>query len=89
MRLFVGNLHILATETELADLFSRFGKVTSVTIAYDKFVRRSRGYAYVVMDDAKAARLAMVRLHNTCFMDQFLVIKESGSNDMPSFGVHY
>jgi len=51
-RIFVGNLPFSATETQLNELFSQHGEVTSVSIVKDKFTDRSRGFAFVEMTAA-------------------------------------
>jgi RNA recognition motif-containing protein len=55
-KLYVGNLAWRATEAELKDLFSSFGKVLSVSIVTDRDTGRSRGFGFVEMDDADLAK---------------------------------
>jgi len=55
-KLYVGNLAWRATEAELKDLFSSFGKVLSVSIVTDRDTGRSRGFGFVEMDDADMAK---------------------------------
>jgi cold-inducible RNA-binding protein len=58
MRIFVGNLSYQTTESDLTDLFSQAGEVESATIVTDRETGRSRGFAFVEMDN-EAARKAI------------------------------
>ena len=62
-RIFVGNLPFSATETQLNELFSQHGEVTSVSIVKDKFTDRSLGFAFVEMAAADAASAAIAALN--------------------------
>ena len=54
-KLYVGNLSFQSTEDELRDLFSQYGEVTSVRLISDRDTGRSRGFAFVEMENANAA----------------------------------
>ncbi len=56
MRIFVGNLPYSATEDMLADLFSQVGEVVSATIVTDRDTGRSRGFAFVEMEQDAAEK---------------------------------
>jgi RNA recognition motif-containing protein len=62
-RLFVGNLSFTTTEGTLESLFAQDGrKVASVSVVQDRDTGRSRGFAFVEMEndnDAQAAIKAM------------------------------
>ena len=62
MRIFVGNLSYQTTEDQLADLFSEVGPVESATIVTDRDTGRSRGFAFVEMDQ-DAAQKAIERFN--------------------------
>jgi len=62
MRIFVGNLSYQTTEDQLADLFSEVGQVESATIVTDRDTGRSRGFAFVEMDQ-DAAQKAIERFN--------------------------
>ncbi|MEK6289249.1 MAG: RNA-binding protein [Acidobacteriota bacterium] len=55
MRIFVGNLSYQTTEDQLNDLFSEAGAVESATIVTDRDTGRSRGFAFIEMDENAAA----------------------------------
>jgi len=63
-RIFVGNLPFSATEDQLRQLFAPHGEVAAVSIVKDKFTDRSRGFAFVEMNDAAAATAAIAALAN-------------------------
>ncbi|MBN2432501.1 MAG: RNA-binding protein [Acidobacteria bacterium] len=49
--IYVGNLPFGATEDELRDLFSQHGIVSRVNVVEDRETGRSRGFAFVEMDE--------------------------------------
>ena len=51
-KLHVGNLSWGTTESALEELFSKYGKVTSVSVIKDRRTGRSRGFAFVEMENA-------------------------------------
>ena len=54
-RLFVGNLSYQTMEQDLQDYFAQAGSVTSVSLMFDKFTGKSRGFAFVEMASAEEA----------------------------------
>ncbi len=59
MNIYVGNLSFNATENDLEEAFSEYGNVRSVNIIKDRDTGRSRGFAFVEMNDAKEGRDAI------------------------------
>lgn len=57
-KLYVGNLSFQTQEQDLRDLFSTHGEVVSCNIISDRDTGRSRGFGFVEMADADAARNA-------------------------------
>jgi len=53
-RLYVGNLPFSANEAELRALFERHGAVQSCSVIIDRETGRSRGFAFVEMDEGGA-----------------------------------
>jgi cold-inducible RNA-binding protein len=58
-RLYVGNLVFHATEDLLSRRFADCGKVVSVSVVTDRETGRSRGFAFVEMENAEAAQKAI------------------------------
>jgi len=54
LRVYVGNLPFKTTDDELRRLFEKYGTVTSADVIRYKGSGRSKGYAFVVMDEAGA-----------------------------------
>jgi RNA recognition motif-containing protein len=61
-RLFVGNLPFHATEEVVSQRFTQCGGVVSVTVVTDRETGRSRGFAFVEMENAAAAQKAISEL---------------------------
>ncbi len=54
--IYVGNLPFTTTDSELRTLFSQHGAVESVSLPADRETGRPRGFAFVEMTQADAAR---------------------------------
>ena len=54
--LFVGNLPWSATNADLEAKFAEFGAVLSARVITDKMTGRSKGFAFVDMEDADAQK---------------------------------
>jgi len=54
-KLYVGNLPFSATEEQLEQLFGSHGTVTSVKLIRDRETGRSRGFAFVEMEEPGAS----------------------------------
>jgi cold-inducible RNA-binding protein len=55
-KIYVGNLPFSATDAEIRTLFSEFGTVELVTLPIDRDSGRPRGFGFVEMNQADAAR---------------------------------
>jgi cold-inducible RNA-binding protein len=59
MKLYVGNLAFETTENDLQDLFEQHGAVNEVNLMMDRMTGKSRGFAFVTMNDNGQAKAAM------------------------------
>jgi RNA recognition motif-containing protein len=59
MKLYVGNLSFETTENDLQDLFEQHGAVNEVHLMMDRMTGKSRGFAFVTMNDDEQAKAAM------------------------------
>jgi RNA recognition motif-containing protein len=62
MKMYVGNLSFETTENDLQDLFEQHGTVNEVQLMVDRFTNKSRGFAFVTMNDGTQASAAMSAL---------------------------
>ena len=61
-KLYVGNLPYSVSSSELEQMFSQFGSVSSAQVISDRETGRSKGFGFVEMandDEAQAANAAM------------------------------
>jgi cold-inducible RNA-binding protein len=63
MKMYVGNLSIETTENDLQDLFEQHGTVNEVQLMMDRFTGKSRGFAFITMNDGGQANAAMTSLN--------------------------
>lgn len=77
MKIYVGNLHINASETQIKDLFKEFGNV-EVQVMMDD-AGKSKGYAVVHINERENGEKAIRALHRQNFMNQFLEVNEVGA----------
>jgi RNA recognition motif-containing protein len=62
--MYVSNLSFNTGDTELNELFAKYGVVTSAKVITDRETGRSRGFGFVEMPDTDAAQKAMEGLNN-------------------------
>jgi RNA recognition motif-containing protein len=77
VNIYVGNLAWSMTNEDLAALFEQFGTVTSAKILTDKFSGRSKGFAFVEMDNAEEAQAAISQLNDTEVQGRKIVVNEA------------
>jgi RNA recognition motif-containing protein len=75
-RLYVGNLPFSATDESLRALFSKHGTVEKVSLITDRDTGRPRGFGFVEMSSADAAR-AIEALNGTDFGGRPLKVNEA------------
>ncbi len=77
MNIYVGNLSYQTTEEEISDLFRSYGDVKSVKIIVDRNSDRSKGFAFVEMDNDDEANRAIEELNNKEFGGRNLRVNEA------------
>ena len=75
-KLFVGNLAYSVSEEEVRDVFAEHGTIHSIKLILDRDTGRSRGFAFVEMDDSEADA-AMSALDGTEFLGRALRVNEA------------
>ncbi|MBY0416128.1 MAG: RNA-binding protein [Bdellovibrionales bacterium] len=61
MKLYVGNLSFSVQSNDLTVFFEDFGTVNSVKLITDRDTGRSKGFAFVEMDDEAQAQAAIAK----------------------------
>ncbi len=61
--IYVGNLSYRTTENELRDLFAQYGEVERASIVKERDSGRSKGFGFVEMTDAEAAKKAIAEIN--------------------------
>ena len=64
MNMYVSNLSFNTSDTELNELFSKFGAVSSAKVITDRETGRSRGFGFVEMSSDEEGKAAMTGLNN-------------------------
>lgn len=73
-KLYVGNLPLSATETDLQAKFAQFGRVLSVVIETDATTGRRKRSALVEMESGAEAQAAIDRLNMTQYDDAVISV---------------
>ena len=77
MKLYVGNLSFETTENDLQDLFEQHGQVNEVRLMTDRMTGKSRGFAFVTMNDNAQASAAMSGLNGHELNGRPLTVNEA------------
>jgi cold-inducible RNA-binding protein len=77
MKLYVGNLSFETTENDLQDLFEQHGAVNEVHLMTDRMTGRSRGFAFVTMNDNAQANAATGALNGRELNGRPLTVNEA------------
>jgi len=76
-KIFVGNISFQTTENDLSDLFGQVGQVESIQIITDRDTGRSKGFAFVQMNDDDAATKAIERFNGMEVNGRALTVNEA------------
>jgi cold-inducible RNA-binding protein len=77
MKLYVGNLSFETTENDLQDLFEQHGPIGEVKLMMDRMTGKSRGFAFVTIDDNAKATAAMSALNGKELNGRPLTVNEA------------
>jgi cold-inducible RNA-binding protein len=84
--IFVGNLNFNATEESVRSLFERYGAVNSARIMTDRDTGRSRGFAFVEMENENEADQAISALNGYTLDGRALNVNEARPKPDRGFG---
>ena len=77
MNLYVGNLSYNTTEASLRKAFEAYGAVDSARIIIDKMTDKSKGFAFVEMENKSAGIKAISGLNGRAINDREIVVNEA------------
>jgi RNA recognition motif-containing protein len=77
IKLYVGNIPLQMTETELKDLFSEAGHVASAKIITDRQTGQPRGFAFVEMETKLEGQKAISMLNGRQVDGRVLAVNEA------------
>jgi RNA recognition motif-containing protein len=80
-RLYVGNLSFDATESDLFELFNGVGHVQNAEVVSYRHNQRSKGFAFVQMQNVEEAKRAVEELHDKEFLGRKLVVSGAKSSE--------
>lgn len=77
MKIYVGNLPVDVTESEVRAVFEPFGPVESVALVKDKRTEQSKGFGFVEMPDSANAGAAIAGLNGKELRGHALIVNEA------------
>ena len=79
MTLYVGNIPYSVKEEELKEIFEEHGAVVSLKIITDKYTGRSKGFAFIEMENDEQEELAVKECDRREVHERNLVVAKSHS----------
>lgn len=76
-KLYVGNLLYEVTDDELRELFGQAGPVASAQVIRFHDSNRSKGFAFVEMENEEAAQKAIQMFHEQDYRGRKLIVSEA------------
>ena len=77
MNIYVGNLSLDATESDVESAFAEFGDVKSVNVIKDRDTGRSRGFGFVEMRNREAGLEAIEALDQQSIRGRDVTVNEA------------
>lgn len=86
-KLYVGNLPYSVSNSDLEQMFTQFGSVTSAQVITDRDTGRSKGFGFVEMNNDDEAQAAITAMNGTQQDGRALTVNEARPReDRPSGG---
>ncbi len=86
MKLYVGNLSFDTSESQLRDMFSAHGEVTSAALVMDRDTGRPRGFGFVEFADQASGKAAIEALNGQNVGGRDIVVNEAKPREPRSGG---
>ena len=86
MKLFVAGLPYDLFDDELVEIFEKFGPIVSAKVAMDKETGKSRGFAFVEMQNEQDGKDAIEHLNDISLGKKPLVVKQADDRQGPPGG---
>ncbi len=77
MKIYVGNLPYSVRDSELEEMFTTFGEVTSATVIIERETNRSKGFGFVEMENNAEATTAINEMNNREINGRGLKVSEA------------
>lgn len=77
MNIYIGNLSYRVKESDLQQVMEDYGTVVSTKLIIDRDTRRSKGFAFVEMENDDEARKAIEELNGAEYEGRTMVVKEA------------
>lgn len=76
-RLFVGGLPYSIDNSQLEEMFAKYGKIASATVITDRYSGKSKGFGFVEFEKDEEADKAMKELNDTEVGGRKIVVNEA------------
>jgi RNA recognition motif-containing protein len=83
MRMYVGNLDLSTTDSDLAGAFKPYGSVASAMVMKNNHTGETHGYGFVEMEDPEEAQRALSRLYGSDLRGRSLVVIKAQRTEQP------
>ena len=77
MNIYIGNLNTRVKEADLQQVIEEYGAVESVKIIKDRETGKSKGFAFIEMNNDAQAKQAIEELNGSEFEGRTMIVKEA------------
>jgi RNA recognition motif-containing protein len=77
MNIFIAGLSYSINDSDLRDLFSEYGEISSAKVIMDKATGRSKGYGFVELEDNAAGQKAIEELNGAEYDGRTISVSEA------------
>ncbi|KAG1662316.1 hypothetical protein FOA52_011474 [Chlamydomonas sp. UWO 241] len=85
-KLYIGNISWSTQREDLAELFGKYGTVEDAFIPMDRETGRSRGFAFVTLEQDDGAKAAIDEINETEFMGRTIRVNEAAPREEGAMG---